>query len=170
MGLDLGTRLLSDSRRAIRVMEPVVQLRLPLALVTLTGVFVAFFVWNSHAAYRRLVELGLAQAPDAFRGTVVAQTGDFLIVSSVILGAYLLAVAAICLAHTHRLIGPRVALLRQIEALKNGDYSARINLRRDDLVFREVARDLNDLAQILERAEKAERRARATQPLSSALR
>lgn len=170
MAFEFGRYLFSDSRRAIRVIEPVVQLRLPLTLVALTAVFVAAFVWNSHAAYERLVELGLAHAQDAFRGTVAEQTGDFLIVSWVILGAYVLAVAGICLAHTHRLIGPRVALLRQIDALKKGDYGARVTLREGDRVFRDVARDLNDLAQILERADKAGRRARATQPLSAAVR
>ena len=41
----------------------------------------------------------------------------------------LVAVAGICLAYTHHLIGPRVAMLRQIAALKRGDYSARVSLR-----------------------------------------
>jgi hypothetical protein len=170
VAFELGRYLFSDSRRAVRVVEPSVQLRLLLTLVALTAVFVAAFVWNSHAAYERLVELGLAHAQEAFRSTVAEQTGDFLIVSWVILGAYLLAVAGVCLACTHRLIGPRVALLRQIEALKRGEYGARITLRQGDRVFSEVARDLNELAQILERAAKAERRTRATQPLSAAVR
>jgi hypothetical protein len=170
VSLEFGRYAPSHSRRAIRVVEPVVQLRLPLTLVALTAVFVAAFVWNSHAAYERLVDLGLAHVQDALRGTVVELTGDFLIVSCAILGAYLLAVTGVCLAHTHRLIGPRVALLRQIEALKKGDYEARVTLRQGDRVFHEVARDLNDLAQILERAQRAERRARAVRPLSAAVR
>jgi hypothetical protein len=168
--MGFGLRLLSDSRRAIRVIEPAVQLTLPLTLIGLSAVFVTAFVWNSQAAYQQLVALTLAQTQDVFRSTVAEQTGDFMIVSVAILGAYLFAVAGICLAYTHRLIGPRVALVRHIEALKKGRYDARITLRRRDLVFRDVARDLNDLAQILERNAKDERKARALTPISQAVR
>ena len=38
--------------------------------------------------------------------------------------------------------------------MKNGDYGSRVKLRKYDVVFRELARDLNDLASILEHSEK----------------
>jgi len=152
--LDFGRALTPSSRRAIRLVEPVAQIRLPVFLVTLTAIFVSAFAWNSHLAYERMIDLTLAQTQDAFRGDVSDQTADFLIVSSALLLAYLAAVAGICLAYTHHLIGPRVALTRQIAALKRGDYSARVELRQSETVFREVADDLNDLAQTLERKDR----------------
>ena len=158
-----------DSRRAIRIVEPAVELRLPIVLMIVTLLFAGLFAWNGHAAFQRLVQLALGHTPDAFRGTIVEQSSDFVIVSCVLLGAYLIAVVGVCLAFTHALLGPRVALLRQIRALKNGNYEARVALRRSDLVFREVGNDLNDLASILERADKDARRTRATRPLSAVI-
>lgn len=147
-----------DSRRAIRVLEPAVQLRLPIYLMLATLLFVTVFAWNGWAAFRRLVELTLAESPEIFIGTVWEQAGAFLIVSAAILSGYLSVVAGVCLAYTHRLIGPRVALERQIEALKNGDYAARVKLRKYDVVFRDLARDLNELAQVMERDGKSHER------------
>lgn len=166
MELDLGRAFMPDQRRSIRVLEPVAQIRLPVILVTLTAIFVSAFAWNSHAAYERLIDLTLAQTQDAFRGTVSDQTSDFLIVSFALLGGYLVAVAGICLAYTHHLIGPRVAMIRQIAALKRGDYSARVFLRESDLVFRDMARDLNELAHILQVNDRALRRSHASGGIS----
>ena len=166
MELDLGKAFMPDQRRSIRVVEPVAQIRVPVILVTLTAIFVSAFAWNSHAAYERLIDLTLAQTQAAFRGTVSDQTGDFMIVSFALLGGYLAAVAGICLSYTHHLIGPRVAMIRQIAALKRGDYSARVFVRESDLVFREMARDLNELAHILQVNDRALRRSHASGDIS----
>jgi hypothetical protein len=159
-----------DSRRAVRVLEPGVQLRLPAYLLGATLVFVGAFAWNGWSAFQRLVELTLVDSPDIFIGTVWEQTRSFLVVSGVILIAYLAVVAAVCLAHSHLLLGPRVALLRHVEALKNGDFGSRVMLRRRDRAFRELAQDLNDLAQMLERAEKDPHAPAADGALGSRLR
>ena len=148
------SRPLIDSRRTVRILEPAFELRLPFYLVLATTIFVVAFAWNGWAAFRRLAELTLADSPDAFIGTIWEQTHAFLIVSGAMLTGYLALVSGVCLAFTHRLIGPRIALSRQIEAMKNGDYGSRVKLRRYDVVFRELARDLNDLASILEHSEK----------------
>jgi hypothetical protein len=161
--------LLFDSRRAVRLLEPTIQLRLPAYLILAGLVLAAALGWAGHVAYQRLLEVALAEAPAAFRETLAQQTSDFAVVSGAILCAYILVLVGISLAFTHRLISPRVALLRQIEHLKNGDYSARVNLREGDSHFRELARDLNDLAQILERAEKAAQQ-RPAQPFSAQVR
>ena len=56
------------------------------------------------------------------------------------------------LMELHR--GPTIAFKRHINALKSGDYSARILLRRHD-AFNDVAHELNDLAEILETIDKS---------------
>lgn len=169
MELDFGRAFMPDQRRSIRVVEPIAQIRLPVILVTLTAIFVSAFAWNSHAAYERLIDLTLAQTQNAFRGTVSDQTGDFLIVSFALLVAYLIAVAGICLAYTHHLIGPRVAMIRHIASLKRGDYSARVFVRESDMVFRDMARDLNELAHVLQVNDRALRRSRAVGGVSEQL-
>ena len=142
-----------DSRRLVRLLEPSVELRLPLYLGLATVAFMAAFTWNGFAAFERMAQFVLVDDPE-IRKLLWGQTRAFLVVSGTIVTGYILVVFGTCLAFTHRLIGPRVALGRQIEALKNGDYSARVQLRDGDVAFQNLARDLNDLGQILERAEK----------------
>ena len=82
---------------------------------------------------------------------------DFLIVSLAIAGAYVLAVLATCLVYAHRLLGPVIALRQHIEGMKNGDYSSHLQLRAGD-AFTEVAKDLNELSNVLrEEHRKLER-------------
>jgi signal transduction histidine kinase len=66
---------------------------------------------------------------------------------------YIFAVLLLSVGYAHRMIGPMVPIRRQTEALKNGDYSARVTLRKRD-AFSELADDLNELAQVLEEQEK----------------
>ena len=80
---------------------------------------------------------------------------DAVVVTGVLAIAYLLTVLAVAIVFLHRLVGPTVALRRQGEALKNGDYSARVSLRRND-AFSELADDLNELAALLEQGDKPE--------------
>lgn len=68
---------------------------------------------------------------------------------------YILLLAAVCVAYTHRLIGPLRPFSRQVDALSKGDYSARITLRRGDLdMYNEFAEKLNELAVNLDTREK----------------
>lgn len=56
---------------------------------------------------------------------------------------------------THRVFGPLVPLLRQVEALKQGRYEARSKLRRAD-ELQDLADGLNDLAQSLQEQQAPE--------------
>ena len=68
---------------------------------------------------------------------------------------YILLLAAVCVAYTHRLIGPLRPFTRHVEALTEGDYSSRVNLRRGDLdMYMEYADKLNQLASSLEQKER----------------
>ena len=145
---------LHDSRRLLRIVEPSEELRLPLYLIAATAVFLVLLVGNGAAAFQRIAEFALADTSNIFRSELSNQARAFMIASGVIVTGYVMAVVVICVAFTHHIIGPRTALRRQVEALKNGDYGARTKLRETDKVFRELGEDLNELAQILARAEK----------------
>lgn len=56
---------------------------------------------------------------------------------------------------THRVFGPLVPLLRQLEALKQGRYEARSKLRKSD-ELQDLADGLNELAQNLQAQQNPE--------------
>ncbi len=141
-------------RRAIRLLEPVVQLKLPFYLLLLTLVFAGAFAVHTHAAYQGLYDAAAASVAPAFVADVQEQTRDFVVVSAAIAGIYVLAMLGLCAGYVYRLIGPITALRRQVEAMKNGDRAGRIALRQSDTVFLELEKDLNELAEMLERGEK----------------
>jgi len=68
---------------------------------------------------------------------------------------YILLLAAVCVAYTHKLLGPLRPFSRHVEALARGDYSSRVTLRKGDLDnYLEYADRLNELAVSLETKEK----------------
>ncbi len=69
---------------------------------------------------------------------------------------YILLLASVCVAYTHRLMGPFRPFTRHVEALAKGDYSSRVNLRKGDLdMHNEYAARLNDLALHLQMKEES---------------
>ncbi len=140
---------LPDARRAIRLPAPFAQLKLPVYLLILTLAFGALFAWHSIAAYERLYGLVISSIPESHRVLLLDQTRDFAIVSATILTGYALFVLGVCLAYSHGLLGPLVALRRHVQALKDGEYGSRVELRESDRAYLDVAQDLNDLAQSL---------------------
>ena len=140
---------LPDARRAIGFPQPFAQLKLPVYLLILTLAFGAFFAWHSTVAYERLYGLVISGMPDSYQVMVHEQTRDFAIVSAAILTGYALFVLGFCVAYSHGLLGPLVPLRRHIQALKDGHYGHRVELRKSDTAYLEVAQDLDDLAQSL---------------------
>lgn len=60
---------------------------------------------------------------------------------------YVLLLAAVCVAYTHRMIGPLQPFNRHVDALLKGDYSSRVQLRKNDLqTFNAFGDKLNQLA------------------------
>ncbi len=137
------------------LLQPGVQLKLPVYFLLITTAFGGLVAIAISNAYRSLFLTIAADQPAYMERVLGAQTQDLLVVSGMLTIAYLLTVVAVAIVILHRLVGPTVALRRQVEALKNGDYSARVSLRRND-AFSELADDLNELAALLERGEKPE--------------
>jgi hypothetical protein len=143
--------LLSDSRRLIRLIHPATQMRSALAVLGVSLLFGVILAWNCYYAFAHLHHIAAATADPAFKEQFAAQIRTFMQVSGLILIAYVLAMVGTCVALTHRLLGPTVALGRHVQSLKNGNYRFRIHLRKSDGVFQPLAQELNQLTEILAR-------------------
>ena len=60
---------------------------------------------------------------------------------------------AVSLVTTHRLVGPTVAMRRQIRAMINGHYGQKITVRDSD-AFTDMAEDLNELSEQLSKENR----------------
>lgn len=68
---------------------------------------------------------------------------------------YVLLLAAVCVAYTHRLVGPFRPFTRHVDELSKGNYSHRVQLRKGDVrMLNEYADKLNELAVHLEMKDK----------------
>ena len=146
---------LPDARRMIRLPRPMTQLKLPVYLLIATLTCGAVFAWQTNSAYERMYDLVIGEVPESYVVMIREQTHDFAVVSGAIFAGYALLVVGLCLGYSHRLIGPVVALRRQIQALKDGNYRARTQIRKSDTAYLEMADDLDELAKILGRAQKS---------------
>jgi hypothetical protein len=145
---------LPDARRVIRFPQPMTQLKLPAYLLIATLVCGAVFAWQSQSAYERMYDLVISEVPASYVVMIEEQTHDFAVVCASILAGYILVVTGLCIGYSHQLIGPVVALRRQIQALKDGNYRARTKLRKSDTAFLDMADDLDELAKTLGRADR----------------
>jgi len=137
------------------LLEPGLQLKLPLILLTVTLVYSAFQIWHSNFAFSALFADIVTEAgePAYLMNLIGEQSRTFLELAIVVAIAHLLVVGVLSATYAHRMIGPVVAFRRHIEALKNGDYGSRVQLRQGD-AFREMSDDLNELAELLQREKK----------------
>lgn len=68
---------------------------------------------------------------------------------------YLVTVIIILLIQSHRMLGPSVALRRQLNAILEGRYSARVKLREGDY-YQNIAELLNRVTEHLEKAKESQ--------------
>jgi len=152
-----------DSRRAFRVLQFGAQVRLPIYLLLITIVFMSFFAWHGYSAYAELYTMVMTNVPESFQEQILRQTHDFSIVGGAILGGLVLTILGFSVAYTHTLIGPTVALRRQVQSMKDGNYSARNKLRKTDAAHQGLGNDLNELASILQHAQTKAQANKSTQ-------
>jgi signal transduction histidine kinase len=98
----------------------------------------------------------MTNVPESFQEQILRQTQDFSVVGAVILGGLALTILAFSIAYTHTLLGPIVALRRQVQSMKDGNYRARNSLRKTDAAHQGLADDLNELSTILQHAQKGD--------------
>jgi hypothetical protein len=142
-------------RRTVRLIRPRVQLKLAAYLLLLSSFFVAAEAFNSWSAYGHMAAHTLSFAPEGLKQDVLDQTQSYLHTSFALLGAFVFALLVFSIGYVHRLLGPIVAIERQLRALRNGDYSARITLREGDHLYHDLANQINHLAAQLQQSDRS---------------
>ena len=135
------------------LIDPGRQLRLPLYVLGVTAAFAGLWRHYAVTATSNIYAAMEASLPGYFEAMIESQVRDLTLVTVLLALVYtgvLLSISVVC---THRYAGPVIPLRKHIEALKNGDYSSRVKLRRHD-AFAEMAQDLNELARLLEQGDK----------------
>ncbi|MGB5438340.1 MAG: HAMP domain-containing protein [Gammaproteobacteria bacterium] len=143
----------NDERRKARnlLLKPTLQIKLPLYILILSFTFGGLAMLLGYFYFEQLYMMMLENSTQGsyLQETIIGQLGNFMESSVMLLFGYALLVAGVTIVYTHRLIGPTVTISRHIQALKNGRYSSRISLRKND-ELKELAAELNELAEILE--------------------
>jgi hypothetical protein len=150
-----GNRAISKRKLRNFLLQPLLQVKLGLysiGLAVVFGVLICTMLYlNLYRFYDMVVELtDLGPEVSAILDSYLRGASWWLIGSLLI---YLALNVTISILYTHRLVGPTYAFRRHIRNLKEGKFSSRVTLRKHD-AFAEVAQDLNDLAEHLERQRK----------------
>jgi signal transduction histidine kinase len=132
-----------------------VQIRLPFYLLLITVAFMSLLAWHAYSAYAELYAMVMTNVPESFQEQILRQTHDFSIVGAAILGGLVLTILGFSIAYTHVLIGPTVALRRQVQSMKDGNYRTRNKLRKTDAAHHGLGNDLNELSAILQHAQSS---------------
>jgi len=147
--------ILDRRRRTVRLLLPAVQLKLPMYLLGISALFLGTMAWVAHSGLVRPVGMIYAQLPPALADTMTLVLRDFGILAGAATVAYVLLVVGLSVVYVKWLVGPAVAFRRHLASLKGGDYRSRVKLRDND-PFRDLALDLNQLAELLEATAKPE--------------
>ena len=143
----------NDERRKARnfLLRPMLQIKLPLYILILSFIFGALAMLLGYFYFEQLYLMMLENTTQGsyLQNAISEQLNNFMESSVMLLIGYVFLVASITIIYTHRMIGPTVTLNRHIRALKEGHYSNRIALRKND-ELKDLAAELNELAEILE--------------------
>ena len=146
-----------ERRRTLRLIKPQAQLKLGVYLLFVSLVFGGLVAANSWSAYAKLFEATLSTAPAPLKHDILEQTRNYMNISLALLLGYVLTILAVTIGYLHRLIGPTVALERQLRAMLRGDYSSRLELRSNDDLYTELGDQINELASRIESASRRQR-------------
>jgi hypothetical protein len=136
-------------RRTLRVIHPALQVKLPLYLLTFTAAFLCVLTAIAYAGFTKPVAAAAESLPPDTRQVVRLLAEEYAVTAAVASMVYASLVLGFCITYAQRFVGPMIAFRRHLESLKNGDYGARVALRTKD-AFRDIAEELNHLAQLLE--------------------
>jgi hypothetical protein len=155
MSDNAGNRAVSKRKIRNFLLQPFLQVKLGLYSIGLAVVFgfliCGMLYLNLYRFYDMVIELtDLGPDVNAILDSYLKGASVWVLASLIV---YLILTVGISVLYTHRLVGPTYAFRRHIRNLKNGNYSSRVMLRKHD-AFAEVAEDLNELAEHLERGRK----------------
>ena len=141
-------------KRKIRnyLLQPLVQVKLGLYSVLLAFVFAGTVaaILTIHLGDFASIVMALTNVEaevNELLNTYMTDLWRWLVLSIFV---FLVANIVVSILFTHRLVGPTFAFRRHIRSLAEGNYQVRTFLRKGD-AFIEVADELNNLAEVLEK-------------------
>ena len=145
-------------RRALNaIWEPFLQFKLLLWMLGSTALVAVLLGAFLYYAFSDLIGVisGQQEATNYYGEMIEIQLVHVFRYCGALFVLYVLLLAAVCVAYTHRLIGPLRPFVRHVEKLTAGDYTNRVHLRKGDLdMYQEYAERLNELAARLEEKER----------------
>jgi signal transduction histidine kinase len=141
------------------MLQPFLQVRIGLYNVVLSLIFCIIV---GGYLYFKLMEFGevvqtLTESDDTINELVRSYLISVGTVATSIGALFVLLSLGMSIYFTHKMVGPTIAFRRQINALKSGNYTAKISLRKGD-AFNEVAQELNELADELKRQDSEDKK------------
>jgi methyl-accepting chemotaxis protein len=132
------------------LLQPIIQTRIGAYCIILSFVFAGLIAGIVYVHLGKLFGfiIEMTDAPDEVQNIILSYLSSIQTWVYLTLGAYILIVLAISIWYTHRMVGPMVAFKRHFEALQQGNFSHRTNLRKND-AFHEAAMELNKATEIL---------------------
>ena len=144
----------AQKRRVVNaIWQPFVQFKLLMYMLGSTALVAVLLGGFLYFAFSDLVAAvtGATEGKGYYGEMVEIQLVHLFRYCGALFVLYILLLAAVCIAYTHRLIGPLRPFTRHVEKLSAGDFSSRVYLRKGDLdMYVEYAEKLNQLAVNLE--------------------
>jgi methyl-accepting chemotaxis protein len=132
------------------LLQPIIQTRIGAYCIGLSflfaGVIAAIVYVHLGKLFGFIIEM--TDAPEEVQTIIMSYLSSIQTWVYLTLAAYILFVFAISIWYTHRLVGPMVAFKRHFEALQQGNFTHRTNLRKND-AFHEAANELNKATEML---------------------
>lgn len=144
-------------RRATNAMlQPFLQFKLLLYMLGSTVIVALLLATFLYFAFSGMIS-SLSEGPGAanyYAEMIEIQLVHLFRYCGVLFVLYILLLAVVCIAYTHKLIGPFQPFNRHIDSLMSGDYKARVALRKGDPdLLQDYADKLNILAEQLQKGE-----------------
>jgi len=140
----------SQKRRVVNaIWQPFLQFKLLMYMLGTTAVVALLLGGFLYFAFSDLIEVvtGATEDTSYYGEMIEIQLVHLFRYCGALFVLYILLLAAVCIAYTHRLIGPLRPFTRHVESLSKGDFSSRVHLRKGDLdMYVEYAEKLNELA------------------------
>ncbi len=132
------------------LLQPLLQTRIGAYCILLSFIFAGLIagIVYVHLGHLFAFIIEMTDAPQEVQTIILSYVSSIQTWIYLTLGAYILLVMAISIWYTHRLVGPMVAFKRHFEALQQGNFSHRTNLRKND-AFHEAAIELNRATEML---------------------
>ena len=149
----------AQKRRIVNaVWQPFVQFRLLMYMLGTTVVVALLLSAFLYYAFSDLIGAVTSSSEDQsyYAEMIEIQLVHLFRYCGALFVLYILLLAAVCVAYTHKLIGPLRPFSRHVDELIRGNYRHRVKLRTSDLdLFDSYAGKLNELAEKLEKANSA---------------